>query len=85
MPHPVDAATSLRPLDFRQTADALQEALELRRPGLAEAAMQRTLTGVVAELLADALIGAGYVMALPRPGSRRATLPPAPGDQHWAD
>lgn len=85
MPHPVDAAASLRPLDFRQTADALQEALEMRCPGLADAAMQRTLTGVVAELLADALIGAGYVVALPRPGSRRTTLLPSAGDQHRAD
>lgn len=71
MPHPIDLSASLRPLDYRQTADALQQALELRRPGLAEAAMQSTLTGVVAELLADALIGAGYVVALPRPAARR--------------
>ncbi|NPD68707.1 hypothetical protein HN018_13150 [Lichenicola cladoniae] len=66
MPHAVDLNASLRPLDYRATADALQEALELRRPGLADAAMHSTMTGVVAELLADALIGAGYVVALPR-------------------
>ena len=85
MPHPVDPTASLRPLDFRQTADALQDALELRRPGLAEAAMHRTLTGVVAELLADALIGAGYVVALPKSGSRQATVPPAAVRHHSAD
>jgi len=71
MPHDIDPAAPLRALDYRGTADALQCALELRRPGLAEAAMQRTLTGVVAELLADALIGAGFVVAVPQPKRAR--------------
>ena len=47
--------------------------------------MHRTLTGVVAELLADALIGAGYVVALPKSGSHKSTVPPAAVRHHSFD
>ncbi|MGI4800562.1 MAG: hypothetical protein ACRYG8_42355 [Janthinobacterium lividum] len=62
----------VRATSFIELLVSSSQASSLRRPGLAEAAMHQTLTGVVAELLADALIGAGCVVALPRPGSRRA-------------
>ena len=56
----------LLPLGLRDTADALRHALELRRTGLAGDAMAGALNGVVAELLADALIPAGYVVSIRR-------------------
>ncbi len=55
-------------LDKRQTADAIQQALELRRSGLARDAMEATVNGLVAELLADALLSAGYIVAVPQAG-----------------
>ena len=57
---------ALLPLDLHGTANALQHALELRRTGLARDAMANALNGVVAELLADALISAGYVVSIRR-------------------
>ncbi len=57
---------ALLPLGLRDTAEALQHALELRRTGLARDAMTNALNGVVAELLADALISAGYVVSIRR-------------------
>ena len=57
---------ALLPLDLHETANALQHALELRRTGLARDAMTNALNGVVAELLADALISAGYVVSIRR-------------------
>ncbi len=57
---------ALLPLDLHGTANALQHALELRRIGLARDAMANALNGVVAELLADALISAGYVVSIRR-------------------
>ena len=57
---------ALLPLDLHETANGLQHALELRRTGLARDAMTNALNGVVAELLADALISAGYVVSIRR-------------------
>ena len=57
---------ALLPLDLHETANALQHALELRRTGLARDVMTNALNGVVAELLADALISAGYVVSIRR-------------------
>lgn len=57
---------ALLPLDLHGTANALQHALELRRTGLAKDMMMNALNGVVAELLADALISAGYVVSIQR-------------------
>ena len=64
-------------LDKRQTADAIQQALELRRSGLARDAMEATVNGLVAELLADALLSAGYIVAVPQTSREedRATGP----------
>ncbi len=56
----------LLPLGLRDTAEALQHALALRRTGLARDAMTNALNGVVAELLAEALISAGYVVSIRR-------------------
>ena len=57
---------ALLPLDLHGTANALQHALELRRTGLAKDMMASALNGVVAELLADALMSAGYVVSIQR-------------------
>lgn len=64
-------------LDKRQTADAIQQALEMRRSGLARDAMEATVNGLVAELLADALLSAGYIVAVPQAG-RETDKPTGP-------
>lgn len=51
-------------LDHRETADALQQVLEIRRSGLGQIAVETTITAVVAELLAGALLDAGYVVGI---------------------
>ena len=56
----------LLPLDRRDAAHALHRALAARRFRHAKNVLDSTLTGVVAELLADALAEAGYVVAIPQ-------------------
>ncbi len=58
-------------LDKRGTADALQQALEFRRQGLPSDAMAAAIHGLAAELLADALLAAGYVVGVPQIESDR--------------
>ena len=53
-------------LDLNGSAIAVEHALELRGSGLGRDAMANARNGVVAELLADALISAGYVVSIRR-------------------
>lgn len=74
----------LLPLDRRDTAHALHQALAVRRFGHAKNVLDSTLHGVMAELLADALMAAGYVVAIPEhrdPNDRR----PLPSNPHLTD
>lgn len=76
---PVDRP--LRALDSRDAAHALHRALAARCFGHAKSILDSTLHGVVAELLADALVEAGYVVAIPihpDPTDQRRLLPKNP-------
>ena len=62
---PDDASLPLRALDQRDTAFALHRALAARRHGHDKRVLDSTLHSVAAELLAEALAEAGYVLAEP--------------------
>lgn len=66
MPNDEPPPPDLLRLDKRDTAHALLQAMGRRRFGHAKHIMESTLHGVVAELIADALLDGGYVLTLPK-------------------
>ncbi len=62
----------LLPLDKRDAAFAVRQALGMRHHGPAQGMVDATMQGEIAELIADALADAGYVVAIQQ--RRRAAI-----------
>jgi hypothetical protein len=62
----------LLPLDKRDAAFAVRQALGMRHHGPAQGMVDATMQGEIAELIADALADAGYVVAIQQ--RRRAAV-----------
>jgi uncharacterized protein YcgL (UPF0745 family) len=73
------------PLDKHDTAFAVHQALGMRRFGHAQHIMDSALHGVVAELIADALAEAGYVVTIPQRPDPMDTLSFVPRNTRPSD